>query len=90
MSRALISGPASVARDAKRVAGDPGGPPGRAPGGPPEAKNCYICAIICPKTKENQSAFKRLSNLERRTFFRMPWGVLEEKRAVSMYLQQCV
>ena len=37
-----------------------------------------MCTLICAKT-EQQSAFKRLANLEKACA--MPWDVLEKKRA---------
>ena len=64
----------------------PGGPHGRAlPEGRRRRKKCHIFANICPKIEQKLSAFKCLPNLEK-AWTRMPWEVLEKKRAVLSYL----
>ena len=96
MLRAAQQGTQGVLRTAgaQVLAGTPGrgppeGPPAgrpegarRAPGGSPEAKHCDKCANMRLKTKQ-QTAFE-LPNLEK-ACFRMPWDVLEQKRADHTY-----
>ena len=75
-TRALISGPASVARCATGDASVL------------RQKIAIYAQIYARKPSSNKSAFKRLSNLEKECI-RMPSDVLK-KRAVLIYLQQCV
>ena len=74
----LISGPASVARSVTRlwrVLRAAGGLR-RAAGSEKNAID-QVCANICPKNKQKQSAFKRLQNLEK-AFIRTRVGCLGE------------
>ena len=60
-------------------------PPGRAAGG--DFFCDLTCTDICAKTKQ-QSAFKRLPNLEKACI--MPWDVLEKKRADNTFIPDYV
>ena len=64
----------------------PAGSPGRPPE-PPEAKKWRYMREYMPENQV-QSAFKRLPNLEK-ACIRMPWDVLEKKRAVIYLVIYC-